>query len=110
MQSPIINLIYYKHILDLVMIKVFDIFNDDFKKIGDYYVLSSNISKSKLEKILKELFINELKLIVKEWDILNPKYYIIIGSCLPKDNILLNFRKENEYFSDKLSNLIYSDH
>ena len=80
------------------MSKFFYDYNDDFSKIGDFFILGKAFSKSKLYEIVEKYFIDVVNSIVNDYDILNLKYYFIIGSCMPKNNILLEFRRENEYF------------
>ena len=67
------------------------------------YVFSGQFS-SKLEK----LFFSKLKDAI---DVFVPQEHnsicIVIGSCFPKDNLLLDF-KDNMYFPKKLSSLIES--
>lgn len=91
------------------MSKFFYDYNDDFSKIGDFFILGKAFSKSKLYEIVEKYFIDVVDSIVNDYDILNLKYYFIIGSCMPKNNILLEFRRENEYFPMKLDRLLKSD-
>lgn len=103
--TPKINLLYYKNILDLMILEFFDKYNDLFIKQDGLYVFSANFSKSKLKSILNELFINAITKYVTEFDLLNPNYYFIISSCLPKDNLLLSLRTK-EVFPKKLDLLL----
>lgn len=109
MNYPKINLIYYKNIIDQSCIHFFDEYNDFFIKQDDSYILASNFDINKLEKIFKKYIKLELKKYVKPYDILNLNYYFIIGSCLPKDNILLKY-KNDKYFPQKLNKLINSNY
>lgn len=102
---PKINLIYFKHLLDYSVICFFDQYNDKFKKIDNKYVLSKNISNTIIVNFLKNSIIDLLKQHVLTYNRLKPEYYLIIGSCLPKNNILLSF-KNDSYFPKKISNFL----
>lgn len=103
--TPKINLLYYKNILDLMILEFFDKYNDLFIKQDGLYIFSANFSKSKLKSILNELFINAITKYITEFDLFNPNYYFIISSCLPKDNLLLSLRTK-EVFPKKLDLLL----
>lgn len=105
---PKFNLLYFKNLLDISLCKFFELYNDDFQKINGKYVLST-ISKSKLVSIFRTLIIQTLKEHLIEYDILHPNYYLIIGACNPKDNILLS-NKEQSYFPVKLQKCIDSEY
>lgn len=100
------NLIYYKNLIDKVFIKFFELYNNDFQKINNKYILSKNINKSKLIKIFEILIFDELKKIIKPYNILQPQYYLILGSCIPAENFLLKLKDSNKYFPEKLTKII----
>lgn len=108
MHKPILNLIYYKALLDVCMLKFINFFENDFKKQNDQYVFCLKISDLKLKNIFKTFLIEELKKIIKEYSILNPEYFLIINGCFPENNILLNY-KDDTYFPKKLNMFIKSD-
>lgn len=60
MNLPKINLVYYKNILDLALAKFFDECNDSFSKIGEYYVLSKQFTKTSLKACLEKHIAHEL--------------------------------------------------
>lgn len=102
---PKINVLYYKHILDKSFQRFFNDYNDSFTRSNGEYVFSKLIVKNKLIKIFKNYIIEEIKKHITEYSLSNPNYYIIIGSCFPKDNILLKYRQDN-YIPEKIFKLI----
>lgn len=106
--SPRINMIYYKALLDLSFGEFFELFKDDFRIDNGMFVFSRSISKSEFKKIFVELVIKELKTFVRPFDLTAPDYYVIIGACNPKDNLLLKY-KDDSYFPQKLQKLIDDD-
>lgn len=58
-----------------------------------------------MASILKKLVIQELKNVVTKHDKLHPEYYLVIGSCVPEDNLLLEFR-DSKHFPEKLDMLV----
>lgn len=104
MVGPKLHLLYFKSILDICFIRFFNDFNESFLKINNQYVFSSDPGKTKLKKIFKTYIIDEIRSFIKPYSILNPSYFLIIGACEPKNNILLT--SKTEYFPDKLYKLI----
>lgn len=84
-------------------------FNDDFVKIDRYYILGKAYSKSQLENFFTKNIVATIKSIFKPYDITNVEYNFIIGSCMPYDNILLDFKANGEYFPAKLDKLLQSN-
>jgi hypothetical protein len=105
---PKFHLLYFKNILDIALIKFFDDYNDSFVKINGKYVLSKQMNKGKLLKIFKQYIKDILLCYIVKYDRLKPNYFFIIGSCLPKDNLLLQF-KNKKYFPKKLDLLLNND-
>lgn len=103
------NLLYFKNLLDIALSKFFDLYGRSFAKIDGKYVLAKAMNKGKLQQIIRELIVVELKKHIVEYDILKPRYFIIIGACMPKDNLMLKF-KDGKYFPSKLQKLIDSDY
>ena len=81
-------------------------FNDDFVKIDRYYILGKAYSKSQLEKFFTTNVVATIKSIFKPYNITNVEYNCIIGSCMPHDNILLDFKTHDDYFPAKLDKLL----
>ena len=86
---PKLNFIYFKDLLDLCFKKFFDDFNDDFIKDGNNYVYGRHATKTKLKTVFRSYLKEELKKILTTNDVRNGNFYFVIGSCIPKDNILL---------------------
>ena len=104
------ELLYFKNLIDLAFVKFCEDFNDSFQKNEkDQYVLSKNFSETKITQEFKKNIIAVLNETTVKYDRFNPTYYIIIGACLPKDNMLLKFKKPN-YFPNKLEKLINADY
>lgn len=101
---PKLKLLYYKNILDVCFQRFFSDFNDDFKNVDGIYVYKNNLSQTKLKSIFKTYIVEELKKYVTPNSITSGDYYFIIGSCLPKNNILLSYK--DGYFPAKLDKLI----
>lgn len=93
--SPKINLLYYKNILDNVLVYFFGDYNEQFSKIDGEYVFCGDISKNKLRIYFRKLIIEELERFTTQFSVTNPNYYFIIGSCYPKNNILLDYNTDN---------------
>lgn len=100
-----LNLIYYKCLLDLAIEEFVKCYEDFFTKDQDRYVFGLNVSKKKLYGALEEC-IEECLSRVMACSGKNG-IFLVIGSCYPKDNLLLEFKDDN-YFPRKLSNLIDS--
>lgn len=84
-----LNLIYYKNILDVIVSRFINDYNDSFTKINDYYVMSASIDKTSLKRYMSlavKNFINEL------YELVHAQHgkLIIIGACYPSENILLS--------------------
>lgn len=106
---PKFKLLYFKSLLDIAFIRFFDDYNDQFQNINGQYILSKDLSIFKLIKIFKKYITDILLEITEQYDILHPTYYLIIGGCMPKNNILLSY-KDSKYFPKKLDKFIQSDY
>lgn len=104
-----INLIYFKHLVDFAFIRFFDEYNNCFVHQNNCYFLKRQIPKKKLHDTLMSYIIDEIKKHTTPYDVLDLKRYVIIGSCFPKDNILLRY-KDNTYFPKKLDKLLSSEY
>ena len=102
LKAPQVNLIYFKALLDACFLKFIDLFSNDFEQQNRQYVLCTPFGKQKLQKIFMELLADELKAIVSpSFSLLHPTYYLVIGACYPKSNLLLS-QKGAHYFPQKL--------
>lgn len=98
-----ISFLYYKNLLDLACIEFFRVCNDLFAKQPDgTYLFSSGASRLKLKKFFKVAIEHKIKALAKPWSIEDPSCLVVIGSCFPRDNILLDFRDKSEYFPKKV--------
>lgn len=104
---PKFYLLYFKSLLDIAFIKFFQSCNDAFMKVGNEYVLSKAISKSKLKSMFRQTVVDVLKEVVEKQDMLHPKHYLIIGACMPKDNLMLSVCKCEFPAKDRLLNAKY---
>ena len=98
-----LNLIYYKNPIDLAIEKFFNSYGSFFTKENDKYVLCSNTSKSKIRRILEKcisLSFSELTNSCCANDV-----FVVIGSCWPCNNLLLEF-KDDKYFPKRLSKIL----
>ena len=75
-----------------------------FVKQNDSYILSKSFTKSTLKKNLEICISQNIKDIIMSSSKTYDKY-ILIGSCYPKDNLILSF-KTNSYFPKKLEELL----
>lgn len=98
-----LNLIYYKCIVDMALEELVNCCGDMFTRENGKYVLGLNISKKRLEDALEKLVDKEIRSIVEQYS--KDDVFLVIGSCYPKDNLLLAL-KDNHYFPSKLSKLI----
>lgn len=108
MSAPKFNLLYFKNVLDAVFIRFFDLYNDSFIAQDGVYIMKDTMSCAKVAKVFKALAVDELKKHLVKYDILDPNYFIIIGACMPQDNILLKL-KGKSYFPEKLVKAIDGD-
>lgn len=104
---PKFYLLYFKSLLDIAFIKFFQSYGDAFIKVGNEYVLSKAVSKSKLKTMFSQVVVEVLKATVEKEDKLYPKRYLIIGACMPKDNLLLSVCRCEFKAKDKLLNAKY---
>ena len=107
MKLPKYNLIYYKSLIERCFIHFFNDYNYFFEKFNGNYYLFKDPGKTKLKTIFKKYFMYELKKILIPYSILEPEYFIIIGSCWPKNNYLLKYI---EKCPQKLNNILNSDY
>ena len=105
---PKIKLLYYKNLLDNCFARYFKDFNDDFIQENGIYVFNGSYSVFHLKKIFREYLCDELKKYVKPNSVVGADYSFIIGSCIPKDNILLDI--QTGYFPEKLKKIINSNY
>lgn len=109
MKLPKYNLLYYKALIDKCFLSFFTNYNNSFiKNSNNNYILADNFSKNKLKTIFKKYLSDEIKLYVKPYNLLEPNYFLIIGACQPKNNLLLKFKDDN-YFPEKLNKIINYD-
>ena len=102
---PRFNLLYYKALLDKCFIRFFDEGNSWFQKSEEgNYVLVKGLSKSQIAKIFAKYLKEELLTLIKPYSIVDPNFYLIIGACRPKDNILLKYKDQS--FPKKLEKII----
>ena len=93
MPAPKIKLLYYKHILDLAFRDFFEDYGGSFVKDDSRagcWVLAKPIAKSVLVKYFTDAVRRHILEHTEDWSPASPAYYFIIGSCVPKDNILLS--------------------
>lgn len=105
MTMPKFNLLYYKNILDLAFQLFFDQNNNKFKKQDDCYILADAMSISQLQNAFRRHIATVIKQYAKPYSIEHPEYWLVIGACMPKDNMLLKC-KNQQYFPAKLQKLI----
>jgi len=105
---PKFKLLYFKNLLDIAFNKFFDLYNNDFIKDGTAYVLAKKFNTLQLTKIFNSLLTSCLVGKIEQYDILKPTYTIIIGECMPKNNILLKVNDASR-FPNKLKKIISSD-
>ena len=105
---PKIKLLYYKNLLDRCFARFFNDFNDDFIQQNGVYVFNASWSVFHFKKIFREYLCTELRKFIKPNAVIGADYYFIIGSCIPKDNILLDI--QSGYFPEKLRKIIMSDY
>lgn len=65
------------------------------------------MSKHRLKAVFKAYIADELKKLVSPCSLLGNDYFFIVGSCLPKDNVLLSVK--DSYFPQKLSKLVEAE-
>jgi hypothetical protein len=106
MKLPKINLLYFKNIIDNSLTNFINDASEFFIKENDLYILSKKIPRKKLIKILESHIITEIKRFISGYDLVNPNYYFIIGSCFPCDNIFLKYESKENKIPLKLHKII----
>ena len=101
-----LNLIYYKNILDIALEMFVKKHEECFTKDGSAYVLGLSASKKSLQKDIEKCIDSSIDKALKSTSS-KDDVAIVIGSCYPIDNLLLDF-KDSKYFPKKLSSLIDS--
>jgi len=66
--------------------------------------LAKHLSKSAIEKIFAKYLKEELTQLIKPYSLVDPNFYLIIGACIPKDNLLLDYKTSG--FSKRLEQVI----
>ena len=99
-----LNLVYYKCLLDIVVEDFVHKHEDLFTKCNGRYVLGLSTSKAKLQAELDKC-INDVVNEVRDAYCRKDDVLVVIGSCWPRDNLLLEF-KDYGYFPAKLQKLI----
>ena len=104
-KSPTFNLIYFKNVVDLCLVKFFDDYNESFYKndLGEY-VLGESFTKTKLRDVLLLYASHFLEEETEPYDMFKPSYTVVIGSCSPAESIL--FTSRDKAFPEKLEKLI----
>jgi hypothetical protein len=100
LKLPKYNLLYYKALIDKCFVTFFSEHNDVFTNVDGIYIMADSFSKAKIKAEFKRYLQVELKQYVKPYSVLEPDYYMIIGACMPKDNLLLKFN--NDKLPEKL--------
>jgi len=91
MKFPVYNALYYKNVVDAAFQRFFLEFNSDFVKSDDgEFVFSGRFSSKSLEKKLGLYIKDELKKYVGKYSDSNPEFFIVIGSCVPGENFILD--------------------
>jgi hypothetical protein len=106
MNLPKINLLYFKNIIDNALTNFINDASEYFKKENDLYILSKKIPRKRLLKIIESHIIEEIKKFVTKFNITEPNYYFIIGSCFPCDNILLKYETTEHKIPNNIHKLI----
>lgn len=100
-----LQLIYYKNLLDSAVEKMFASIGSMFSKSSDgRYVFSAGWSALKLAKAFEQCLRDTMLEFIKPSTVSYDKF-IVIGSCWPKDNLLLKLR-DSSYFPVKLDKMI----
>ena len=100
-----LGLIYYKNLVDAAFEKMFASIGSMFAKSDDEtYVFAGGWSKKRMSKLFEQCLREAVSEVIVPSTQTYDKY-IMIGSCWPKDNLLLKF-KDSTYFPKKLDALL----
>lgn len=102
------QLIYFKELINFALLQFFIDYNESFINQNNQYIFSGNITNAKLISYFKKIIKTELLNTIQPYNLFSPNYYLIIGGCFPKENILLQYKDLN-YFPEKLNKLLQSD-
>lgn len=103
------RLIYYKALVDRCFDRFFGDYDHQFQKDGSFYVFTENWTQHRIQKVFSQYLSLELQHLAVPYSFQAPDYYIVIGSCTPKDNILLSGKMLQLYFPKKLDKIISGD-
>lgn len=96
MMFPKIVPIFFKTILDTAMKRFFREFDSSFCKNEDgQYVFSNSMSESSLEKLFIGYVTDELSSMIGNYSESRPEFIMVIGSCVPGQNIMLHQLKDD---------------
>ena len=98
-------MIYYKSIVDTAIEQFVSHFENAFEKTGGKYVLGLNMTKHRLYTVLCQCVDTAIESILAQYG--RKDICIVIGSCYPKDNLLLEY-KDIDYFPKKLEVLLHN--
>lgn len=86
-----LGLIYYKNVLDIAVKDFFDAYSASFKRDSSKgrYVFGGGLSMQALSRSLERCIVSAMSTIMDSSSVARDDYVIVIGSCYPKDNILL---------------------
>ena len=111
---PRLRTIYFKQLVDRAFRKFLWECNDSFTRVEkDYrilYVWSGKEGRKSLGKRFLSWIVEDLESLVDEFDIENPSYCLVIGSCSPKNNPFLKLDPERKKIPEALWKIISSDH
>lgn len=99
-------LLYYKCILDRVVEQFVDQFKDAFSNQDGKYVIGLDKPKSTMVSMFSQLVDECTDSIVESIQAFSQNdILVVIGSCYPKDNLLLEF-KDDSFFPARLSKML----
>ena len=102
-----ISFLYYKNLLDLAFTEFFEEFGHCFtRQVDGTYLFSSDVSRSKLKKFFKESILRRIASLSRPWSIDDPRCLVVIGSCFPCDNSVLELKTKKDIFPAALDSAL----
>lgn len=107
-----IRALYFKQLADRAFQRFLRERNGDFTrqegKKGTVYVYSGTVSRNTLKNMFLKWILEDIFAIFPEFDLEKPVWNFVLGSCLPRNNVLLRCVSGDSYFPAVLRKILDS--
>ena len=109
---PRLRAIYFKQLADRAFQRFLREREAHFTRLGKgdsvTYVYSGTASPGTLKRLFLGWIVEDLESLFPEFDLENPEYVFVLGSCLPRNNALLRIASGDRYFPEVLRKILDS--